>query len=290
MRKYALVLILILLTGLMAGCISSSGSTTTSSESLPSETQTLSPTTTSTSTTTTPTETPTSTETSKRYDILELLQAVSEIKQFTYVSNATISMVVTVEQEGITQKDHVNLSIVEEGYMDFESWSAWINSTTVSMPDGASTNFSQVIVGNVTYIRTIAGWIKTDDSTTSKFLWEYNLVSLARKYLTRDPDEREEGDVLTLIYYLRSSDLEPLARMYFATTPDTEISVDNGILELYFKDGELVGGKISYTVSSKTVIDDPMLGTMTITQEGSWNEVIEIKSINEKKSVKEPST
>ena len=287
MRKYPLVLLLILLTGLMAGCISSNSTTTTPTESTPSETQTLSPTTTS-SPTVTHTETPT--ESPKKYDTLELLQEVSEIRQFSYASNATISMRITMEQEGIVQKDQVNLTILEEGYMDFESRSAWINSTTMGMPGGPSSKLSQIIVGDITYIQTSAGWIETEDANTSRFFWEYNLASLARKYLSREPDERREDDFLTLIYYPESSDIEPLARMYFAATPDTAIQVGNGTVEFYFKDGKLIGGKISYTVVSETVTDDPMLGTMTITQEGSRDAVIWVSDINKKKSVEKPST
>ncbi|NJE85415.1 hypothetical protein E3E23_06205 [Thermococcus sp. CX2] len=293
MKKYALVLVLILLTGFTAGCISSNGqASTTSSESPVSESQTASsPTTThqqTTTTTTAATETPTSTE--RGYSTEELLKGVSEIRQFTYTSNATISMNVTIEQEGISQKDHVNLTIIEESYVDFDSWSAWINSTTISQPDGASTSISYITVNNVTYVKTAVGWMKADDETLRELIWEYNIVSLARKYLAREPEERVEGDVLTLRYRLDADDLKVLASAYFASTPDTEISVDDGILELQFRDGILVGGSISYTVSAKTSVSDPTLGNMTIIQEGTWSEVIEITGINEKKSVKEPST
>ncbi|ANF22434.1 hypothetical protein [Thermococcus piezophilus] len=293
MKKYALVLVLILLTGFTAGCISSNGqASTTPSESPVSESQTASsPTTThqqTTTTTTTATETPTSTE--RGYITEELLKGVSGIRQFTYTSNATISMNVTVEQEGISQKDHVDLTIIEESYVDFDSWSAWINSTTIIQPDGASTSIQYITVNNVTYVKTAVGWMKADDETLRELIWKYNIVSLARKYLAREPMERAEGDVLTLRYRLDADDLKVLASAYFASTPDTEISVDDGLLELQFRGGILVGGSISYTVSAKTVVSDPTHGNMTIIQEGTWSKVIKITGINEKKSVKEPST
>ncbi|NJE10924.1 hypothetical protein [Thermococcus sp. MAR1] len=287
MKKHALILILILVTGLMAGCLGGNGSTTSSPATSQQTGHTPSTTTTATSSTTTtfsPTETPREVTTD------ELLAGVSGIRQFTYTANAEVSMLVIVKQENLTQRDNVTLAIRETGYMDFESWSAWINTTTISVPDNASTNTSRIVVNNVTYIMTPVGWVKATDPATAEFIWVYNLVNLAREYLKRTPDERENGEKLVLRYYLNDQDVVPLAMMYFAATPDTEISVKNGLLELYFENGRLVGGRISFSVSTKTSIDDPTIGKMTITQDGSWSERVTITSVNEKRKVTEPST
>ncbi len=287
MKKYALVLVLVLVIGFTAGCLGGGGDTTTSSTETPSSSGTTTPATTTTSVPTTTSQPPT--ETPRELTTDELLQWVSAVNQYTYVSNATISMLVVVTQENVTQRDNVTLRIIERGYMDFESWSASMNTTTISVQDGASTNTSRVVVNNVTYIRTPLGWVKSDDPTTAEFVWKYNIVSLAREYLKRTPDERENGGRLVLRYYLNGYEVKPLATMYFATTPDTEISVKDGVLELYFENGRLIGGRISFSVSTKTSIDDPTIGKMTITQNGSWSETIQITSINEKREVNPPT-
>ncbi|ASJ13466.1 hypothetical protein [Thermococcus thioreducens] len=288
MKKYALVLILVLVIGFTAGCLGGGSDTTTSSPTVSSSSATTTPTTTSQSPTTATSQSPT--ETPKEVTTDELFQWVSAVNQYTYVGNATISMVVAIKQENVSQRDNVTLNIIERGYIDFESWSASINTTTISVPDGASTNTSRIVVNNVTYILTPVGWVKSDDQATAEFVWKYNIVSLAREYLKRTPDERENSERLVLRYHLRDYEVRPLAIMYFATTPDTEISVKDSLLELYFENGRLVGGRISFSVSAKTSIDDPTIGKMTITQDGSWSEAILITSTNEKKNVEAPST
>ncbi|NJE76632.1 hypothetical protein [Thermococcus sp. ES12] len=288
MKKYSVILILILVTGLTAGCIGSNDSTTSSQTTSQQTEHTPSTTTTESISSTTTEQSPTETPTKITTD--ELLAGVSGIEQFTYTANAEISMLVVVKQANLTQRDNVTLAIRETGYMDFESWSAWINTTTISVPDNASTNTSRIVVGNVTYIQTPMGWIKTSDPATADFMWRYNLVSLAKKYLRRTPDEREEGKTLVLRYYLSDQEVVPLAMMYFAATQDTQVSVENGLLELYFDGGNLIGGRISFSVSTVTSIDDPTIGKMTITQDGSWSETIAITSVNEKRKVTEPST
>ena len=288
MKKYALILILILVTGLMAGCLGGNGSTTSSPTT--SQQTEHTPSTTTTRSVSSTTTTPSPTETPREITTDELLAGVSGIRQFTYTANAEVSMLVIVKQENLTQRDNVTLAIEETGYMDFESWSAWINTTTISVPDNASTNTSRIVVNNVTYIMTPMGWVKATDPATAEFMWRYNLVSLAREYLKRTPDERENGEKLVLRYYLNDQEVAPLAMMYFAATQDTQISVKNGVLELYFDGANLIGGRISFSVSTKTSIDDPTIGKMTITQDGSWSETITITSVNEKRKVTEPST
>ncbi|AEK73361.1 hypothetical protein GQS_07315 [Thermococcus sp. 4557] len=287
MKRYAFLLIVILLAGAMAGCLGGGGSGVTPSTTTESE-GTAPTTTTTQQTTTTPSQT--ATETPAGPDVNALLQEVSRIQQFTYTSNASLEMLVTIEGNGTSQGDNVTLRILERGYMDFESWSAWINSTTVSLPDGARTNTSRIVVENVTYIQTIVGWVRTEDSDASDILWRYSIVGLAREYLREKPDSVETGAVTKLIYRIPDYRLKPLATVYFAASPDTVVYVKDGRLELWFSDGRLIGGRLSFSVSSETNVDDPTLGKMTIKQDGKWNETFEIDSINEKRNVREPST
>ncbi|QDA32197.1 hypothetical protein FH039_00540 [Thermococcus indicus] len=287
MKRYALLLIVVLLTGAVAGCLGGDGSSVTPSTTAENE-GTVPTTTTAPQTTTTPSRTVT--ETPAGPDVNALLQGVSEIRQFTYTSNTSLEMLVTIEGNGTSQGDNVTLRILERGYMDFESWSAWINSTTVSLPDGARTNTSRIVVDNVTYIQTIVGWVRTEDRTASDILWRYSIVGLAREYLKEKPNSVETGAVTKLTYSIPDYRLKPLAMVYFAASPDTVVYVKDGQLELWFSDGRLVGGRLSFSVSSETNVDDPTLGKMTIKQDGKWSETFEIDSINEKRSVKEPST
>ncbi|CAD5245282.1 hypothetical protein [Thermococcus camini] len=286
MKRYAFLLIVVLLTGAVAGCLGGGGSGVTPSTT--TESGGTSPTTTTTQqTTTTPSQT--ATETPSGQDVNALLQGVSKIRQFTYTSNASLEMLVTIEGNGTSQEDNVTLHILERGYMDFESWSAWINSTTVSLPDGARTNTSRIVVENVTYIQTIVGWVRTEDRAASDILWRYSIVGLAREYLKEKPDSVETGAVTKLTYSIPDYRLKPLATVYFAASPDTVVYVKDGQLELWFSEERLIGGRLSFSVSSETNVDDPTLGKMTIKQDGKWSETFKIDSINEKRSVREPS-
>ena len=286
MKRYAVPLIAILLIGLVAGCLGGNGGRTASdstSSAIPSTTEKMETTTTGQPTTTT-------TRTPEGPDLDELLKAVSSIGQFTYTSNATLRMLVTIEQGNTSETDNVTLNVLENGYMDYESWSAWINSTTVSLPDGARTNTSRMVVDNVTYIQTIIGWVKAEDPAASEIVWRYSIVGLAREYLGEKPDAIENDGILKLVYRIPDYKLRPLATVYFATSPDTVVNVEDGRLELYFRDGQLVGGRLSFSVSSETDVNDPTLGEMKITQEGTWDETFEITSINEKRKVEALST
>jgi len=289
MKGYAIALIAILLIGFVGGCLGGKGETTptaTSSAYNTGSSQSFTPSTTPTTTS----EPTTTTQTPKEPDREELLKSVSKIKQFTYTSNATLKMVVTIDQNGSTERDNVTLNIVENGYIDYESRSAWVNSTSVSLPDGARTNTSMIVLNNVTYLNTVVGWVKTEDPAASEVLWRYNIVSLAREFLREKPNSIDTGEVVRLVYIVPDYKLKDLATVYFAASPNTTVNVEKGKLELYFRDGRLSGGRLLFTVSSETHVNDPTLGKMTITQSGSWEETFEITSINEKRTVKAPLT
>ncbi|ASJ10630.1 hypothetical protein A3L12_04615 [Thermococcus sp. P6] len=285
MRRHALIILLVAII-ITSGCLG--GKDTTGSSPAIEETKVTPSTTTTTTmeTTTTQTSSPLQRPGETRE---KLLQEVSGMERYTYTANTTISMIVVVTEENLSQRDNVTLRIIEEGYLDLESGDAWINTTTTSVPDGASTNTSRIVVGNVTYLLTPAGWVK-EDPNASRLLWEYNIVSLARRYLKKEPDERETGERLLLRYVLGGDEIEPLGRAYFAMTPDTEVEVRDGLLELYFEGGKLAGGRISFRIRTVTSINDPNLGSMTITQDGSWSQTVRITSVNERRKVEAPAS
>jgi len=287
MKRYAVPLIAILLIGLVTGCLGENDGKTMpeTTRSVQSTAKTVETTPTGqTSSQTTTTQTP------EEPDPEELLKAVNTIRQFTYISNATLVMVVTIGGDNVSETDNVTLNIIEKGYMDYESWSAWINSTTVSLPDGVKTNTSMIVVDNVTYIKTVVEWVKVEDPETSEIVWRYSIVGLAREYLKEKPYSVENDGTLKLVYRVPEYRLRPLATVYFATSSETVVNVKDGRLELYFKDGQLVGGRLSFDVSSETEVNDPILGEMKITQRGTWDETFEITSINERRKVEIPLT
>jgi hypothetical protein len=291
MRKHAVVLIVMVFMGLVAGCLGGNGEETPSitTTSSPSISTTSNPGESSTSTATV-SESTTSTQKPSGPDLDALLEWVSGIRQFIYTGNTTIKMRVITKQNGTLQEDNVTFTVLENAYVDYESWSAWINSTTLSLPDGVTTNSSRIVVNNVTYLQTLVGWVKTEDPSASKILWDYSIVDLARKYLKEKPESVENGEVVKLRYTVPEYELEPLARIYFSASPDSEVTVGNGTLELYFADGELTGGRLGFDVRIKNWVSDPILGNMTITLDGSWSETVKITSVNKKENVEVPST
>jgi len=287
MKKLGLVLILLVILSVASGCLGGEERTSTQSESSSTYPSSTLQTTTTEKDTTTSTGN-TETESPGGYTREELLQGVSGITKFTYVANASIHMNVTVNQEGIVQRDSLNLSINEQGYLDFDGMKAWINTTTTSLPDGVSSNTSRIIIGDTMYIQTPVGMVEAEGGLGDP-IWQYNLVSLAKRYLTKEPEEREENGELVLIYRLEERDAEALAKMYLALSPDAQVSIKWGSMVLRFKDGKLVGGAMSYYAISEVVITDPSIGNMTIRQEALWEESVEIREINEGIEISAPS-
>lgn len=281
MKGYALPLLVILLVGAIAGCMGGGETTAKPTASIvPNGTEKME---------TTGSPRPAVTTTRKEPDPGELLEGVRSIRRFTYNSNTSLVMTVTVEGNESSETDNVTLRIIERGYVDYDSWSAWINTTTISLPDGTGTETSRIIVNNVTYLRTAVGWVRIDDPAASEMVWRYSIVSLARRYLAEKPDSIEEGKILRLIYRIPDYELEPLAEAYFSASAQTSVYVSGGRLELHFRGNRLVGGRLGFDVSSVTEVSDPILGEMRITQEGSWDETFEITSVNKRIEVRPPT-
>ncbi len=288
MRKYALLLVALILVGFAAGCMGQEGKggTTTVQPSGPlvnvtTESQTHSQTTTSQ---------PPAEGNKRTIDLKELQKAVNGIGQFTYVSNTTINMTVTLTSNKTSQSENLTLIIGEKGYIDLQAKRAWINSTTQTPPAGPSTTMSRIVIGNTTYMHIISGWIKLNDSRVSEMVWGFNIVALARTYLTKKPDSIKTGQVTVLTYKVPNYLITPLAKNYFATSPNSSVEVRDGTLELYFRGDRLMGGRLSFHVKAEAEINDNLLGKMHIEQEGSWVETVRVTSINVKEEVKAPTT
>ncbi len=288
MRKYALLVVALILIGFATGCMGQEGKggTTMVQPSGPlvnvtTESQTHSQTTTSQ---------PLTTGNEKTTDLKELQRAVNGIGQFAYVSNTTINMTVTLTSNKTSQSENLTLVIGEKGYIDLQAKRAWVNSTTQTPPAGPSTTMSRIVIGNTTYMHIVSGWIKLNDSRVSEMVWGFNIVALAKTYLEKKPDSIKTGGVTVLTYRVPNYLITPLAKNYFATSPNSSVEVRDGTLELYFRGDRLMGGRLSFHVKAEAEINDNLLGKMHIEQEGSWVETVRITSINVKEEVKAPTT
>ncbi|WP_297477147.1 hypothetical protein [Thermococcus sp.] len=293
MKGYAALIVITLLVVGIAGCVGNGSSGTTT----PMKTSPTATSMTATKTSTGPVASPTSIETTtqpkgkKEVSRSDLLENLNSVWSFTYVSNGTLKMTVSISTNGTSQTDNVTLRIIERGYVDLRDKRAWINSTAIGSPDGAQTNTSRIIIGETTYVRGLTGWIKINDTNLAAVVWNYNIVDLARKYLGEKPESTEtNGSLVIMEYSVPYYDLTDLAREYFSISPKTKVEVSNGRLEFYFRNGEIAGGKLSFDVETSVQISDPLLGNATITQSGHWEQVITVTGINVKEEVKAPTT
>ncbi len=288
MRGYALVLIVLLLVGVMGGCISSggenSGTSRTASRTVPGSVGTSE--TAPVPTTSSPTEISSTTATATPAPGPG--QWLSGVHQVEYTSNVTLDLNVTVIQGNFSQTNALRLRILTRAYLDFEGRNAIINTTTMSLSDGTSGTTHLLIVNGSMYTKTLSGWLKVNDSAMSELVWDYNIISLAKRYVNRTPVQRSENNGLTLVYRIDSEDLLKMAVTYFSPTQNAELNVSNGVLELHFVSGELKWGRISYDASSKAEVNDPTMGNMTIIQKGRWEGIINVTETNEKIKVEEP--
>jgi len=280
MRKRLLALLLVLIIGVAGGCIGGSSHATTTTPQ-------------ATSSSTTPTTTPTKTTTTSQ-DPLELFKSSLEgIKQFTYQGKTSIHMNVTVLMPNITQNNTISLSMIEEGYVDFPSMEAVINTTTITEPDNTTLTTIRVIRDGKTYLKTIIGPGASSLNVTenvSTFVWNYNPVSLARRYINETPDEvTKNGETTELTYTLSWQDVKALAILYLAVTEDTGIEIKGGKLTLTFEGDELKGVEVEYAVVATSIVKDSLLGQMTIKISAKGISRYEITSTNEKMSVEPPT-
>ncbi len=283
MRKRLLSLFLVLLIVLASGCIGGSNSTsTTPSQSTASGTTSHS----------TRVETKTTTTTSQN-PLETLKSSLESVEQFTYRGKTLVHMNVTVLMPNFTQNTSISLQIIERGYIDLSSMEAVINTTTITEPDNTTLTTLRVVKDGKTYIKTVIGPGVSSTNVTdnvSTFLWEYNPLSLAKRYIGETPDKViKNGKTTELTYTLGWQDVKALSILYLAVTGDTGIEVNGGKLSLIFEGDELKRVEVEYSVVATTVVNDSLLGQMTIKISAKGISDYEITSINEKREVEPPT-
>ncbi len=283
MRKGVLAIFLVLLIGVASGCLGGSKTTSQTSSQPTAINNTFTSTSMTTRTTTTTSQNP-----------LETLKgSIKDIKQFTYRGKSYVHMNVTVLMSNFTQNNTIALSMKEAGYLDFSSMEAIINTTTITEPDNTTLKTIKVIKDGKTYLKTIIGpgvGSLNVTNNVSSFIWDYNPISLAKRYISTLPDKVvKNGESIQLIYTLNWQDVRALAIPYLAVTKDTGIKVKSGRLTLQFKGDRLTEIEVEYSVIATSVVKDPLLGQMTIEISAKGTSSYEITSINKKMKVEPPT-
>ncbi len=309
MKKLGVLLVGILVVGLVAGCIGGKSTSTTSTTAQTSTTQpqTITSSTTSsitnipTTTTSSLSETITQTKTQikpKVYSREELLKNLRKIKQFTYLENVSVTLDVKIKQENLTfNAGEVSITSKKVGYVDMINKEADINTTTTTFPGGVTTFTREIIKDGEVYLYSSGVWKKlTNESfilppeAVLNLTWEYNAVSFVEKYLQKEPFNKTIENGTQIFYYnVTTEDLTQLAR-FFIGFKDTNVTfnVSKGILEVKFRDGQLIGGRIAYNMEIKILTKDPQGRTVEVIETGREYEEFVVKDINVKKSVRKP--
>ncbi|GEM_PF-1465299 len=304
MRKLGVLLVGILLVGLVAGCIGGK-STSTTSTTAQTSTQATSATSTitnmPTTTTSSPSETMTQTKTQiqlKIYSREELLKNLRKIKQFTYLENVSVTLDVKIKQGNLTfNAGEVSITSKKVGYVDLINKEADINTTTTTFPGGATTFTREVIKDGEIYLYSSGVWERlTNESfvlppeAVLNLTWEYNTVSFVEKYLQKEPFNKTIENGTQIFYYnVTTEDLNQLVR-FFIGFKDTNVTfnVSNGILEVKFRNGNFIGGRVAYNIGIKILTKDPQGRTVEVIETGREYEEFVVKDINVKKNVKKP--
>jgi len=285
-RKLALILVSILLAAFVSGCVSTeSGASSTN----PTGTSTSNG---STGTTITPTSKP------KLYTAGELLEEMKKIKQFTYFENTSLKLTVTVVAGNVSQSENVTLIYRKAGYVDLKNREAAVNITTITFPGGASVFTRQIVKGSEVYVFMNGRWIKLTNATSelnvSKVLnltWRYNIVSFAVRYLERKPSNVSCVNGTELLYYpVTKADLEAIASAFLGPAANVSLNVTNGILELRFRNGTFVGGRIAYRIEAIIRSTQPTGTSVEVHEEGYVYDEFVITDINVKKPVHVPAS
>ena len=271
--KKLMVLLLVLIV-VSAGCISGNTSQPQTSESNKESTSTGS-------------TTPTETTPQKEGTVINPFKAIDRIKQYTYSENSSVEMLIETETGNITEQINVSLLILENGYVDLEDKKAKIQTKTTTLPDNMTVNTTWIIIGdNVYYADDLLGIVNVKNDT---LFWRINPVSLAKKLLELDPvGNYTENGTLVLVYSVPEEIILPLAEFYLSV-PDTNTTVTDATAELYFTEDGFTGMKLIYGILVTTTVED-IGGEMEVTERGHWKGTIKITSINKKEEVEVPST
>ncbi len=280
MKKTTLAILVVALILGASGCIGSPS---------PTKTHTTSKAQHSTSETTT-----TTSKTTTTASPLELLKSqVDTIGRFTYNGSTHVNLNITVLLPNMTQTNSVAIYMIERGYIDLDSMEAAINTTTRAEPDNTTVTVVRVVKEGRTYTKTALGsgvsFVNVTNDTPT-FIWTYNPVSLAKKYIKRQPDEVLKNERETkLVYILDWRDVRTLSMVYLALTNETGIVVKEGRLILTFEGNQLKEVVVEYAVVATSIVKDPALGQMTVKIKAKGTVKYEITSTNKKIEVEPPT-
>jgi len=281
LKKLAYVLMVLVVIGFSAGCIEN-GSHASSS---PTGVQSYSPTSSSKSA-----------GQIKKYSLDEFLNNLEKIKRFSYRENTSTVLNLTLTTGNLTQSRNVTVIYRRVRYVDLADRKADINTTTITFPSGVSTFTRDIIVGKDVYVFLGARWLKLTNETLGISLgallnmtWKYNIVSFAGRYLQRKPfKEAFENGTQFLYYNITEEDLTAIAKAFIGNSNMT-FNVTKGVLELRFRNGVLVGGRMGYRISVH--IRGENLGKRVDVYEiGHVYDEFIIFDINVKKPVKVPQS
>ncbi|WP_223211919.1 hypothetical protein [Thermococcus henrietii] len=281
MRKLALVLVSVILVALVSGCVST-GSPGASNVTSGSYTGTTSP----------------AASGPKLYTTEELLEKMKGIEQFTYFENTSLKLTMNLAVGNLTQSENVTIIYRKAGYVDLKDREASINITTITFPGGASVFTRQLVKGNDIYIFASGSWIKLTNATSKlnvskilNFTWEYNTVSFAMKYLKRKPSNVSYANGTELLYYpITKADLEAIASAFLGPNTNVSLNVTNGILELRFRNGTFVGGRMAYRIEMTLRTVQPTGTPVEVHEVGHVYDEFVVKDINVKKPVHVPAS
>ena len=196
----------------------------------------------------------------KHHSTEELLRNMENIKQFSYIENTSIRFNVTIRIGNSTQRENTTIIYRRSGYIDLVNKKAEINTTTTVFPGGAETFTRDIIIGDKVYIFLNGRWIKLTNDTfgpLSKFIanmtWKYNIVSFTEKYLKRKPfNETFRNGTLFLYYNITEEDLRGITSSFFGNNSNMTFNVSRGVLEIRFRNGVLIGGRMGYRMTVHT--------------------------------------
>lgn len=248
MKKAGVILVVILLASLTAGCIGGKSATGTNHSP---QGKTSSGNITASST---------ASPKSQQYSVKELLDNIREIHQFSFLENTSIELNVTAGRGNSTQSENVTIIYHRKGYIDLTGRRADVNATTLTLPGGASLFTRSIIIGKEFYLFIGGRWIKLTNKTVpvlpDAFLnmtWKYNIVNFTERYLQKKPFKATFENRTQLLYYnITEEDLKAIAEAFLGNNANMTFNVTRGILELRFRNGVLIGGRMGYHMTVHT--------------------------------------
>jgi len=275
MRKAAMLVVSIMMMAVVAGCLGGSPSGTSTAGNSSANTS--------------------SSAGSRTYAPSELLKGMEGIHEFTYFENTSAKMTLDIWTDNKSQTENMTIIYKKAGYIDLKDREAAINTTTITFPGGASSFSRQIIKNNEVYISVNGRWIRLTNGTSGlnvsamlNLTWNYNVVSFAKRYLTRKPSNVSYRNGTEFLYFpIKKEDLEAIARAFFGNGANVSMNVTNGVLELRFRNGTFVGGRMAYKMNVWMELAQ-LGGTIKIHEDGYVYDEFVVTDINVRKPVDLP--